>query len=98
MAAGGIPNVPGGDMDGGPRPANLENIKTVEETPEYQTDEGTVIRLNSLTRTTPPEGAGLEALIVFVDESGLDTVLITGGSEAIGHSANSFTPDTWPLT
>ncbi len=37
-----------------------------------------------------PSAATLAALVNFVDACGLKTVVITGGSETIGHSSGSF--------
>lgn len=67
----------------------LENVTTNKLYPAYKTNKGTIIQMNN-PKTDLPTGATLDALISFVDESGLKTVLITGGSEATGHSTGSF--------
>lgn len=37
-----------------------------------------------------PKGKTLHALIRFVESTGLDTVLVTGGAETTGHTSHSF--------
>lgn len=54
------------------------------------TKKGTIIQLNSAKYTKLPTGATLDALITFVDDSGLETVVISGGSERQRHSDKSF--------
>ena len=67
----------------------LKEITTNKLYPAYKTKKGTIIQLNS-TRTHLPTGTTLSALVKFVDECGLKTVIITGGSEPTGHSKGSF--------
>lgn len=82
LAGQGITSVSGCD----PR---LVDVTTDPKTPAYQTAQGTVIQMNKpAPDTTLPWGAGLDHLIQFADNTGLDSVKITGGSEANGHSTN----------
>lgn len=67
----------------------LKNITTNKLYPAYKTAKGTTIQLNG-TRTGMPTGSTLTSLIKFVDNCGLKSVLITGGTEASGHSKASF--------
>lgn len=69
--------------------SGLTTITTNILYPAYKTKKGTTIQLNGL-KTVLPDGETLKALITFADESGLKSVLITGGSEASGHSKASF--------
>lgn len=67
----------------------IKDITTNKLYPAYKTAKGTTVQLNG-TRTVMPTGDTLQALITFADESGLKTVLITGGSEPTGHSKDSY--------
>lgn len=67
----------------------LKDVTTNTLFPAYKTRKGTVIQLNS-PKTVMPSGGTLAALVAFVDNSGLKTVVITGGAETSGHSTNSF--------
>lgn len=71
------------------QPPKLTDVTTNKLYPAYKTSCGTIIQLNG-TNTHLPTGQTLEALVTFVDETGLATVIITGGSEPTGHSQNSF--------
>lgn len=68
---------------------NLIDVTTNKLYPAYKTPKGTIIQLNG-TKTHLPTGATLSALVSFADETGLKTVIITGGSEPTGHSKGSF--------
>lgn len=70
-------------------PPKLKDVTTNPLYPAYKTEKGTTIQLNS-KRTLLPKGKTLWALVKFVDASGLNTVVITGGAEATGHSQGSF--------
>ena len=75
-----------------PAPSSSPILKDVTSNklyPAYKTAKGTIIQLNS-TKTHLTTGAALYALVKFVDECGLKTVLITGGAEPTGHSKGSF--------
>lgn len=67
----------------------LKDITTNKLYPAYKTVKGLTIQLNG-TKTLLPKGDTLSALITFADECGLKAVIITGGSEATGHSKGSF--------
>lgn len=67
----------------------LKDITTNKLYPAYKTAKGLIIQLNG-TKTLLPKGDTLIALIKFADECGLKSVIITGGSEAVGHSKGSF--------
>ncbi len=71
------------------REVKLKNITTNKDYPAYKTEKGTIIQLNG-TDTLMPTGVTLSALVTFVDECGLKTVIITGGAEPTGHSKGSF--------
>ncbi len=67
----------------------LKNVTKNKLYPAYETPQGTIIQLNGL-RTKLPSGETRQALTKFADETGLKSVLITGGAEAKGHSKGSF--------
>ena len=67
----------------------LKDVTTNKLYPAYKTTKGTIIQLNG-TKTYLPTGATLSALVTFCDESGLKSVIISGGSEPTGHSKGSF--------
>jgi hypothetical protein len=67
----------------------LKDITTNKLYPAYKTVKGLTIQLNG-TKTLLPKEDTLSALITFADECGLKIVIITGCSEASGHSKGSF--------
>ena len=86
LAGQGITSVPGCD----PR---LVSVTTNPARPAFQTAQGTVIQMNKpAPATSLPWGEGLDRLIKFADGTGLDSVEITGGTEAAEHTSNSAHP------
>jgi len=67
----------------------LKDVTTNKLYPAYKTQKGKVIQMNG-TKTILPDGATLTALVKFVDGCSLKTIIISGGSEASGHSKGSF--------
>lgn len=67
----------------------LLDITTNRLYPAYKTAKGTIIQLNG-PDTGLPTGGTLAALVKFVDNCGIKTVIITGGTESTGHSQGSF--------
>lgn len=67
----------------------LKDITTNKLYPAYKTPKGKTIQMNG-TKTVLPTGATLSAMVDFVDGCNLNTVIISGGNEAAGHSAGSF--------
>ena len=62
--------------------------------PTYLTANGTQIQMNKpAPATTLPWGDGLDRLIKFADSTGVNTVKISGGTEAKGHRSNSAHPE-----
>lgn len=87
LAWNGITSVPNCD----PR---LANVTANPQAPSFRTANGTVIKMNKPgPDTTLPWGEGLDRLIKFADGTGLDTVKISGGTEAKGHTPNSEHPN-----
>lgn len=67
----------------------LKDVTTNKLYPAFKTAKGITIQLNG-PKTDMPSGATLAALVKFVDNCGLKTVIITGGAETTGHSKGSF--------
>ena len=67
----------------------LTDITVNKLYPKYKTEKGVIIQLNG-PKTILPSGATLVALVAFVNDCGLETVIITGGAEMTGHSKGSF--------
>ena len=86
LAFNGVTSLP--DCD--PR---LVNVTTDPSTPSFQTARGTIIKMNKpAPDTTLPWGEGVDRLVKFADNTGLQSVDISGGTESKDHSPNGAHP------
>jgi len=67
----------------------LKETTTNPNWPTYETEGGTTVATNG-PQTVIPSGTTADATAQFADNTGLDVVVVTGGSELTDHSPNSF--------